>query len=189
MWFQLAPKNGRSRGNQRYRCQQCLYHFTLDSKHPHQPERVKNMAVSTYAEENSIEAISRVLGMKAGTVYSWIKKSLPARYLLRITGEQRRDRSRGRALPKVISFDEMWSYAGARRRGKRRECWVWMAAVEEPDGRRWVDFEVGDRSKDTFLRLYGCLPGVCRQMCRLYSGSCSGSGIVVPAFQLRLQFA
>jgi IS1 family transposase len=61
-------------------------------------------------------------------------------------------------LPKVISFDEMWSYAGARRRGKRRECWVWTAVVKEPDGRRWVDFEVGDRSKNTFLRLYGRLP-------------------------------
>ena len=71
------PKYGRSRGKQRYRCQQCLYHFTLDAGHPHQPERVKNMAVAMYAEGNSIEAISRILGMKAGTVYSWVKKSLP----------------------------------------------------------------------------------------------------------------
>ena len=73
-------------------------------------------------------------------------------------GEQRRDRSRGRALPKVISFDEMWSYVGGRRRGKRRECWVWTAVVEEADGQRWVDFEVGDRSEAAFLRLYNRLP-------------------------------
>ena len=38
---------------------------------------MKNMAVAMYAEGNSIEAIGRVLGMKAGTVYSWVKKSQP----------------------------------------------------------------------------------------------------------------
>ena len=48
---------------------------------------------------------------------------------------------------------------GARRRGKRREVWIWTAVVEEGDGRRWADFEAGDRSEETFLRLYGRLPG------------------------------
>ena len=75
-----------------------------------------------------------------------------------MTGEQRKDRSRGRTLPKVISFDEMWSYVGARHGDKRRECWVWTAVVEEADGGRWVDFEVGDRSEATFLRLCERLP-------------------------------
>ncbi len=67
---------------------------------------------------------------------------------------------------RVISFDEMWTpvqaggwlYVGARRRGKRRDCWVWTAVVEEEDGRRWIDFEVGDRTEATFLRLYERLP-------------------------------
>ena len=35
---------------------------------------------------------------------------------------------------------------------------MWTAVVEEADGRIWVDFEVGDRSEATFLRLYGRLP-------------------------------
>ena len=38
-------------------------------------ELVRNLAVAMYAEGNSIEAISRLLGMKAGTVYSWVKKA------------------------------------------------------------------------------------------------------------------
>ena len=59
---------------------------------------------------------------------------------------------------RVISFDEMWSYVGVRRGEKRREVWVWTAVVEERDGRRWVDFEVGDRSEATFLKLYDRLP-------------------------------
>lgn len=68
-------------------------------------------------------------------------------------------RAGGRPGPaRVISFDEMWSYVGARRKGKRREVWIWTAVVEERDGSRWVDFEVGDRSEETFLRLYGRLP-------------------------------
>ena len=45
-----------------------------------------------------------------------------------------------------------------RRGKKRREVWVWTAVVEEEDGRRWVDFEVGDRSEATFLKLYDRLP-------------------------------
>ena len=59
---------------------------------------------------------------------------------------------------RVISLDEMWTYVGVRRGKRRREVWVWTAVVEEGDGRRWVDFEVGDRSEATFLKLYDRLP-------------------------------
>ena len=77
---------------------------------------------------------------------------------------ERRDRPPDAPWARVISFDEMWrfdemwSYLGARRKGKRREVWIWTAVVEEADGQRWVDFEVGDRSETTFLRLYARLP-------------------------------
>ena len=40
----------------------------------------------------------------------------------------------------------------------RRECWIWTAVVEEEGGGRWTDCEVGDRSEDTFLKLYNRLP-------------------------------
>ena len=40
----------------------------------------------------------------------------------------------------------------------RQEWWIWTAVVEERDGRRWMDFEVGDRSEETFLKLYHRLP-------------------------------
>ena len=36
---------------------------------------MKVQAVSMYSEGSSIEAISRVMGVKAGTIYSWVKKS------------------------------------------------------------------------------------------------------------------
>ena len=40
----------------------------------------------------------------------------------------------------------------------RQDRWIWTAVVEEADGGRWVDFEVGDRGEETFLRLYNRLP-------------------------------
>lgn len=58
----------------------------------------------------------------------------------------------------VVSCDEMWTYRGARRSGKREDVWIWTAVVVEPDGERWVDFEVGGRDEGTFLRLYERLP-------------------------------
>ena len=58
----------------------------------------------------------------------------------------------------VIAFHEMWTYRQARRRGRRQDVWVWKAVMSEPDGSRWADFEIGDRSKQTFLRLYERLP-------------------------------
>ena len=64
----------------------------------------------------------------------------------------------GRQPAAAVSCDEMWTYVGACRKGKRREAWIWTAVVGELDGRRWVDFEVGDRSEAPFLRLYERLP-------------------------------
>ena len=72
--------------------------------------------------------------------------------------EARRRTERRRQPARIIALDEMWSYVGARRKGKRREAWVWTAVIEEEDGTRWVDFELGDRGEETFLKLYERLP-------------------------------
>ena len=58
---------------------------------------------------------------------------------------------------RVMALDEMWSYVGGRWGEKRRSVWNWTAVWEERDSRR-VDFEVGDHSAATFLRLYERLP-------------------------------
>ena len=58
----------------------------------------------------------------------------------------------------VIAWDEMWTCQKAGCQGKRPELWVWTAVVEETDGRRWADFEVGSRGAETLLRLYARLP-------------------------------
>ena len=77
---------------------------------------------------------------------------------LRQWDQQRTDGRWGRQPAVVVSWDEMWTYRGARQGGKREDCWIWTAVVAEADGQRWVDFEVGDRSETPFWRLYERLP-------------------------------
>ena len=57
-----------------------------------------------------------------------------------------------------IAFDEMCTYLGARKAEKRNALWVWTAVVEERDGSRWIDFEVGGMDESAFLRLPERLP-------------------------------
>ena len=64
----------------------------------------------------------------------------------------------GKPPARVISFDEMWTYVGARHGEKRREAWIWTAVVVVADGRRWSCFEVGGRSEETFSKLLSQLP-------------------------------
>lgn len=74
---------------------------------------------------------------------------------------QRRESAIGggrESAAKVISFDEMWTYVGCRHGDKRNSVWIWTAVVEEWDGGRWTDYEVGKRDEATFLRLYERLP-------------------------------
>ena len=148
------PKDGRSRGKQTYRCRLCHYRFTPDGNRHYYSEQVKEQAIDMYGEGMAIAAISRVLEVKLGTVYEWVKK---VQWALGIWAWVTMQRQRWGIVP-AISFDEMWTYQRARRGKKRQEVWIWTAVIELPDGRRCVDFEVGDRSGETFLRLYERLP-------------------------------
>ena len=60
-----------------------------------------------------------------------------------------------------MSFDETWTYAGARRKEKRNYLRVWTAAAER-DRSGWIDFEVGGRDEGTFMRLLERLPDAAR---------------------------
>ena len=118
-------------------------------------------------------AISRVLGVKHETIYSWVKKALQAMaaleseraaaggYQTSRQGQRPLDAERARLLQvgvKVISLDEMWTYMGVRRGVARNSRRIWAAVVEGASGNRWKDFEVGDRSEVTLLRLLERLP-------------------------------
>ena len=69
------PEDGRSRGKQTCRCRRCHYRFTPDGNRHYYSEQVKEQAIDRYGEGMAIAAISRVLEVKLGTVYEWVKKS------------------------------------------------------------------------------------------------------------------
>ena len=69
------PEDGRSRGKQTCRCRLCHYRFTPDGNRHYYSEQIKEQAIDMYGEGMAIAAISRVLEVKLGTVYEWVKKS------------------------------------------------------------------------------------------------------------------
>ena len=69
------PKDGTSRGKQTYRCRLCHYRFTPDGNRHYYSEKVKEQAIDMYCEGMAVAAVSRVLDVKLGTVYEWVKKS------------------------------------------------------------------------------------------------------------------
>ena len=103
-----------------------------------------------YGEGMAVAAISRVLEVKPGAVYEWVKK---VRWALGVWAWVMMQRQWWGVVP-AISFDGMRTCQRARLGNKRQEVWIWTPVIELPDGRRRVDFEVSDRSGETFLRRY-----------------------------------
>ena len=84
----------------------------------------------------AVAAISRVLAVKPGAVYGWVKR---VRWALGVWAWVTMQRQRCGIVP-AIYFDEMWTYQRARRGQKRQEAWIWTAVIKLSDGRRRVDF-------------------------------------------------
>ena len=64
----------------------------------------------------------------------------------------------------------------ARRGENRRSVRIWTAVVEEWDGSRWADFEVGSRDMETFVRLLRRLP----KAAKYRSGHCEAYSLLHP---------
>ncbi len=68
-------KNGKDRGKQTFICRQCNHRHTPSAERHFYPEKTRQQAVLMYAEGISVSAIGRILNVKTGTIYSWIKKT------------------------------------------------------------------------------------------------------------------
>ena len=67
-------KNGKDREKQTFLCRKCKRRFTLNGKNPTRADSVKKIAYEMYANGVGVSAISRILDVKLGTVYTWVKK-------------------------------------------------------------------------------------------------------------------
>ena len=70
-----SPKTDDPRANRPATCRLRHYRFTSDGNRHYYSEQVKEQAIDLYGEGMAIAAISRVLEVKLGTVYQWVKKS------------------------------------------------------------------------------------------------------------------
>ena len=67
-------KAGILRGNQRYRCKSCKYHYTVRKHRNEKSEETKKLALPMYLEGLGFRAIGRLLEISYGTVYQWVRK-------------------------------------------------------------------------------------------------------------------
>jgi len=100
----------------------------------------------------SMRAISRVLQVPLGTVFTWIKRYGKRKYpeLLDLWS-----RAKDVAGEGVKVVDEMWTYV--KRNAKAFYAWVFTAFLFSRRG-MYVAFSVGDRGERTFQELRQYLP-------------------------------
>lgn len=69
------PKAGPSAASRPTHARDCPHRFTPDGNRHCYPEHVNRRALKTYEDGSSVAAISRVMGVKEATIYSWDRKS------------------------------------------------------------------------------------------------------------------
>ena len=91
------PKDGRSRGRQTYRCEDCKYRCAPDGNHHRYSSEVIDRALAMYAEGASAAAIGGAMEINEATALVWVKKALSS---IRIMDAERSERKpAGSGLP------------------------------------------------------------------------------------------
>ena len=106
-----SPKTDAPGASKHTICRLCHYRFTSDGNRHYYSEQVKEQAIDRCGQGMAVAAISRVLEVKLGTVYEWVKK---ARWALGIWVWVTLPRQR-RGIAPAISFDDMRTCQQARR--------------------------------------------------------------------------
>ncbi|BDB99989.1 hypothetical protein SACC_30060 [Saccharolobus caldissimus] len=141
-------KCGKSWGRQKYG--DCGKRFLGDASRHH--KRVKEEALRMYANGMSMRAISRVLNVPLGTVFTWIKRYGKQKYEELVDLWCRaKEFVKGKVVTKVV--DEMWTYRNARAFYK----WVFTCYVYTSLG-LYLVYSVGDRDENTFSEIKMYLP-------------------------------
>lgn len=67
-------KNGRVKGRQRYLCNRCGYHFTVDKMGKRIEKEYVVKAIQMYLEGMGLRDIERYLGVSHNSVRNWVRK-------------------------------------------------------------------------------------------------------------------
>ena len=68
-----AVKNGKARGNQRYKCKVCGFQFTRLTTRGRPPWQ-RALAVFLYCRGVSISTVARMFSVSPSTIFKWIRK-------------------------------------------------------------------------------------------------------------------
>ena len=68
-----AVKNGKAKGNQRYKCKGCGFQFTRQTTRGRPPWQ-RALAVFLYCRGVSISDIARMFSVAPSTIFKWIRK-------------------------------------------------------------------------------------------------------------------
>lgn len=99
-------KNGRVRGQQRYRCKECGLNFIEGDKRQKRETVVKKaLCVLLYSlSKASFNMLGKLLGHSPSIIYRWVKEAMDQTEEPKISGEI-----------KEISFDEIWHFLGPKK--------------------------------------------------------------------------
>ena len=131
-------KNGCVTEKQRYKCKCCDFQFTRKTPRGH-PHEHKKLAVLLYFHGISMNAISKLFHVSTTAVLKWIRNFAKKQETPKPTLAP--------GTPVALELDEMWHYI----QNKKNKLWIWKAL--DKNTRHLLDWECGNRDKDTLEKL------------------------------------
>ena len=132
-------KNGIVRGHQRYKCKDCGRNFTQTAiRGVCSKDKLK--ALMLYASGLSMNRIAQLFGVSTVAVLKWIR-TLGSTLCPKIEPS-------GDEQVLVMEVDEFWHFL------KKKKNKLWIFKAYDRHRQRLIDWEIGDRSHQTFKRLY-----------------------------------
>ncbi|MGB3491985.1 MAG: IS1 family transposase [Elainellaceae cyanobacterium] len=134
-------KNGHRNGKQSYRCRDCRRQFRENPQPRVYPAEVKALCVKMYLNGMGFRAIERVTEISHNSVIQWVREFESA------IEEENDD------IPETAQIDELQTFVGS----KKNKIWLWTVVNTKAAG--ILKFVVGDRSLETFRRLWRSIRG------------------------------
>lgn len=97
-------KSGIVKNKQRYRCNSCGYHYTVETKSTSKTSIIKKFALELYLEGLGFRSIGRVLKISHVSAYQWIRHF--GEKLIGLKSENN---------IKVVELDELHTYIGQKK--------------------------------------------------------------------------
>lgn len=98
-------RDGIVKGRQRYKCKQCLYHYSVLHKAGISTE-LKALAIKMYLEGLGFRSIGRILGVSNVSVLNWVRNY----------GQRAQALQQQHSEVKAIQMDELRSYVGSKKK-------------------------------------------------------------------------